>query len=341
MLMAAERTGGDWRQPAGGKTPTARGNTTSRRSWQPGGPTQPLTARPGRSRAFRLFLALGFTAILVGLMIVVILFFWPAKYPQLAVFGSSSGESLALPDNVAGINASNDMAAWAAEGGDRPTIDQAPFVTVDAKGVSFSINTNAKSLVLYVSSHGGADAAGPYLWVAPPDARSVASAFKVRVRDLLDRIANRNGKPTLLIFDATRMAASWPHGMLFNDFARALKELDGDIDRIPGLVVICASDEDQRSWIFEENHTSVFGYFFREALRGAGRNPGERVTAATAFEHAKSETERWAIGNRGEKQTPILLPIANGRSRAEKIALSAAPGGGYQSTPPGKLDAVA
>ena len=29
--------------------------------------------------------------------IVVILFFWPAKYPQLAVLGSDSGESLALP----------------------------------------------------------------------------------------------------------------------------------------------------------------------------------------------------------------------------------------------------
>jgi hypothetical protein len=241
-------------------------------------------------------------------MIVVILFFWPANYPQLAILNSTPEDTLALPENVAGINAANELSHWVADGRDRPQLVQTPVVAADASGVKFFVDPNAKNLVLYVTSHGGADAAGPYLWVAPPDARSLTSAFKVRVRELLDLIADRRGKPTLLIFDATRMAASWPHGSFFNDFARALKELDGDIERIPGLVVVCASDEDQRSLVFEERYTSVFGYFYLEALRGAGRNPGERITAANAFDYVKNEVERWSIGNRSEKQTPIMLP---------------------------------
>lgn len=336
--MSNDRPAGDWRQSAGGKPPATRGNTTSRRVWQPGGSTSPPPARKGRSRAFRLLLAGGITGVLVGLMIVVILFFWPAHYPQLVVLSPATGESLSLPENVAGINAANELAGWAAESRDRPQLDQTPVVTADASGIKFAIDPNAKNLVLYVTAHGGADATGPYLWVAPPDARSATAAYKVRVRDLLDRIADRHGKPTLLIFDATRATVSWPHGMLFNDFARAIRELDGEIDRIPNLAVICASDEDQRSWLFEERRGSVFGYYFLEALRGAGRNRGERVTAATAFDYAKTEVERWAIGNRGEKQTPILLPTNSGRARAEKIALSAAPGGGYESPLAAKLE---
>jgi hypothetical protein len=337
--MSNERPGGDWRQPAGSKPQAPRASNASRRTWQPGGPTQASPVRPGRSRGFRLLLACGFTGLLVGLMIVVILFFWPANYPHLATLSATASESLALPENVAGANAANELASWAADGRERPQMDQSAIVTADASGVKFAIDPNAKNLVLYVTSHGGADVAGPYLWVAPPDAGSVTAAFKVRIRDLLDRIAERRGKPTLLILDATRMTASWPHGMLFNDFARALKELDGDIEHIPGLVVICASDEDQRSWVFEERRMSVFGYYFLEAMRGAGRNPGERVTVSNAFDFAKTEVERWTIGNRAEKQTPILLPSSSGRSRPEKMALSVAPGGGYQSPPASKLDA--
>src|SRR5580658_4035309 len=147
--MSNERTGGDWRQSTGGKSSAPRSSNTSRRSWQPGGPTQPRSARPGRSRAFRLFLAGAFTALLVGLMIVVILFFWPANYPQLALLSSASGESLALPENVAGINAANELASWASEGRDRPQLDQTPIVTADASGVKFAIDPNSKSLVLY------------------------------------------------------------------------------------------------------------------------------------------------------------------------------------------------
>ena len=245
-----------------------------------------------------------------------------------------------MPENAAGANAASELTSWASEGHDRdrPKLEANPVVTVDASGAKIAIDPNPRNLVVYLTAHGGADANGPYLWMAPSDARIATDAHKVRVRDIIDRVGEkRSGKPTLLIFDATRVTVSWPHGMLFNDFARALKELDSQIDAIPGLAVICASDDDQRSWLFEERRVSVFGYYWLEAMRGAGHDRGQRVTAASAFANAKAEVERWAIGNRGEKQTPVLLPTANGQGRAEKIDLAAAPASGYQK--PGSVEA--
>ena len=113
---------------------------------------------------------------------------------------------------------------WASESHDRdrPRLDADPAVTVDAAGAKIVIDPKPKNLVLYFSAHGGADANGAYLWMAAPDARSATEAHKVRVRDIIDRVGeSRRGKPTLLVFDATRVTVSWPHGLLFNDFARA------------------------------------------------------------------------------------------------------------------------
>ena len=337
--MANERPGGDWRQATGGTPPPTRSASTSRRSWQPGGAQTPAAAGKARSRGFRLLLAGGITGAIAGLIVLLFWLFWPARYPQLALVGATSGDSLALPENVAGANAAADLSSWAGEGHkrDRPKLDANPVVTVDASGIKIVIDPNPKNLVVYFTAHGGADANGPYLWMAPADARSASDAHKVRVRDILDRVGDsRRDKATLLIFDATRVSVSWPHGMLFNDFARAIKELDSQIDAIPGLAVICASDDDQRSWVFEERRVSVFGYYLLEAMRGAGHERGQRITAASAFANVRTEVERWAVANRGEMQTPILLPQANGQNRAERIDLAVAPAGGYQS--PAKID---
>jgi hypothetical protein len=332
--MASDRPG-DWRNPAVGKPPASRSEAprTSRRAWQPGGPQAQPPAQKGRSRGMRLAAAGIGTLLLLGVLVWLIWLFWPARFPQLAVVGPMPTDSVALPLDVAGSNAATDLAAWAGEtrDGDHPKLYQTAIVSVDAGGAKVTIDPDAKNLVLYIAAPGGADASGAYLWVAPTDARGAADAHKLRVSDILDRItASRRGKPTLLVFDCTRVTVSWPHGLLFNDFARALKELDDTISKCPGLAVICASDEDQRSGVLEERRTSAFGYYFLEALKGAGHGRGARVTAATAFDYTKGEVERWAVATRNEKQTPILLPATEGQARAERIDIAAAPAGGYQ-----------
>jgi hypothetical protein len=334
--MANDRPGGDWRHSGGGSPRPTPGPKTSRRSWQPG--ASQASAAPGRarSRGGRLLIAGAVTGALAGLVILLIWLFWPARYPQLALVGAGNSDSLALPENAAGANTAQELTSWAGEGHDRdrPRLDADPAVTVDAAGARIAIDSRPKNLVVVFSAHGGADGAGPYLWMAAPDAKSATEAHKVRIRDIIDRVGEaRRGKATLLVFDATRVTTSWPHGLLLNDFSRALKELDAQIESIPGLAVICASDDDQRSWLFEERGVSVFGHYLLQAMRGAGHDRGQRVTAASAFAHTKGEVERWSIANRAEKQSPILLPQASGQSRAELIDLAAAPAGGYQNPP--------
>ncbi|HJZ53793.1 MAG TPA: hypothetical protein VKE74_02485, partial [Gemmataceae bacterium] len=223
------------------------------------------------------------------------------------------------------------LAEWAGQGDNRPRLVAPAAETADKDAWQGKLDKNAKSIVLYFSAQGGADANGAFLWFIPADAKTPSDAHKLRVKDILARLEGLpKDQPKLLIFDAARLPASWPHGMLFNDFARALKELDGEIAKVGGLVVICSSDADERAWSSEEFRSSVFGHFVVEGLKGAaGKQPGERITAAGLFDYVSTEVTRWAFANRDEKQTPILLPANGGRERAEAIELSVVPVGGY------------
>src|SRR5207237_8861605 len=127
----------------------------------------------------------------------------------------------------------------------------------------------AKSGGLYCPAHGGADQKGPCLWFVPEGAAAPSDEHKLRVKeDILTRLEGLpKDQPKLLIFDPARLPAGWAHGMTFNDFARALRELEPEIAKIPGLVVICSSDEDQRAWAAEEWHSSVFGDVLLEGLQ--------------------------------------------------------------------------
>src|SRR5690242_9453565 len=208
--MASERPAGDWRHQGGGKRPPTRGGT-SRRAWQPGGEDAKQAARQPRSPWVRRIVAGLVTVTLLGVAIWLIWLFWPARYPELALDGINTDDGLALPENPAGFHAAQE-AANLATGGDRPKLIATPALSADADGVKIAIDPNPKSLVIYLSANGGADAAGPYLWVAPPKAASAVQARKVPVREILARIAEkRRDKPTLLVFDSTRVPTSWPH----------------------------------------------------------------------------------------------------------------------------------
>ena len=339
--MASGTPGGDWRHGTGGKrSEPARG--TSRRSWQPGADEPRKSTGRRRSRTGRFILA-GLVAGLILALIVVLIEWWrPGRYPNLVVVAPNAPGSLALAENVAGKNTAVALDEWARAGGDRPKPAAAPADIADRDAWKSRIDPDARSVVLYFSAHGGADPEGPYLWFVPADAGAPANAHKLRVREVLDRLAGLpKGQPKLLIFDATAVPASWPHGALTNDFARALKELDGEIAKIDGLVVICASDDEQRSWVSEEWRQTVFGHYLIEGLKGASGNPGDRITAEGLFQYVKEEVRRWVAANRDEKQTPVLLPRDAGPERAAKLELAAVPGAGYPKPadpePPAKV----
>jgi hypothetical protein len=342
--MASGTPGGNWKN-AGGNRPTGGGGGGgSRRPWQPGGPSNKPTTGRKKSRFGRFLLAGIATGVLLGLVVLVIHWLKPAKYPSLVVVGPNpGGTSLAVPENAAGGNAAKGVADWARDGDNRPRLAAPPHETADKDAWKARLDPDAKSIVLYFAAHGGADQKGPFLWFVPEGATAPSDEHKLRVRDILDHLAGlRSDRPKLVIFDAARLPAAWAHGMTFNDFARALKELEPEIAKIPKLVVICSSDEDQRAWASEEWRSSVFGHFLLEGLKGAaGKNPGERITAAGLFDYVHGEVKKWAAVNRDERQTPILLPASDGHKRAEEIDLSVVPTSGYVAPPtleaPGKM----
>src|SRR5262245_31787984 len=133
-LMANDRPGGDWRHSSGGSPPPARSSKTSRRTWQPGGPQTPATPGKARSRGGRLLVAGAVTGALAGLVVLLIWLFWPARYPRLVLVGATTTDSLALPENAAGVNGASELTTWAGEGRerDRPQLVADPAVTVDA-----------------------------------------------------------------------------------------------------------------------------------------------------------------------------------------------------------------
>src|SRR5262249_8607069 len=256
-----------------GRPVTARATPPGRKSRFGGPPvavTSPPPAGSKRKSRTRRFVFAGIlaglvTAILLALIVVVIYYWRPARYPELVVVGPNPGGSLAAIENSGGSNAAKALAEWAGEGDNRPRLVAPAAETADKDAWQGKLDKNAKSLVLYFSAQGGADANGPFLWFIPADAKSPSDAHKLRVKDILARLEGLpKDQPKLLIFDAARLPASWPHGMLFNDFARALKDLDGEIAKVGRLAVICSSDTDERAWSSEEFRSSVFGHFVVE-----------------------------------------------------------------------------
>jgi hypothetical protein len=330
--MSIGPAGGDWKHAANTEsTPAPRGK--SRRSWQPD--TKPEAPTGKRRSKTRRFLLAGLAAgVLLALIVVLIEWWKPARYPALVMVSPDASGSLALSENIAGRNSATAFSEWTSGGRNRPRMAAPPSTTADRDEWKSRLDPSARSTVLYFSAHGGADPEGPYLWMIPAEARAPADGHKLRVSEILSRLAGLpKEQPKLVIFDATRVSASWPHGMLFNDFARALKELDSEIAKIDNLAVICASDDDQRSWVSEEWRMSAFGHFLLEGLKGAAGKSGERITADRLFDFVNSEVSRWAVANRDEKQTPVLLPREGGRERAARIELSAVPGAGYAVPP--------
>src|SRR5262249_18012182 len=146
--------------------------------------------------------------------------------------------------------------------------------------------------------------------------------------DILNRLAKlASARHKVLILDATRITANWQLGMLHNDFARALAALEGRIAEIPNLIVLSASDVDQRSWISEEWRQTAFAHALIEGLRGAApdRDQDGRISAWELYEYVQGRVATWVESNRGAVQTPVLLPQGEpGQRRARAIDLGPA-----------------
>src|SRR5262249_13357706 len=139
------------------------------------------------------------------------------------------------------------------------------------------------------------------------------------------------GRTILLILDATQVASSWPLGVLQNDFARQVKELD-EVRANPNLVVLLASDEGQRSWVSEEWRQSIFAHFVIEGLKGAAAQASgkSRVTALDLHHFVLDQVKKWTQVNRDQRQSPVLV---GDPGLAERLELPAVEGAYREPSP--------
>lgn len=294
-------------------------------------------ASKGRGR-WRIGLAWGtFLAVCAG-------FIWlstwvrPPQPGRLVLFGAGYETNLLVADNAAGLSGLKQLAAFAGKASLlKPTPDGLVELRSDAAWEQALERLKEPMLVLAISAHGGKDARGPYLLPQDTDLRDNARQ-RIRIEAILDQLAKLPAsQKKLLILDASIMPSHAALGMLHNDFARGLIELDARIQAIPNLVVLASTSPDELSWASPEWGASAFGYFLLEGLRGsidADDNSDHRIDARELWKYTRDSVNHWSRINRLAEQTPMLLPTgAEGERRASHILVSLVDRQ-YQPSPP-------
>ncbi|HEX4590802.1 MAG TPA: hypothetical protein VH120_12770, partial [Gemmataceae bacterium] len=150
-------------------------------------------------------------------------------------------------------------------------------------------------LILYLGLHGGADAAGPFLFTA--------NGERLYLRELIEGFAGPRlkDKQVVLLIDSARLTPDPALGVLHPDCVRALKALDDEklFDKVPNLVVICGSDAGERGWSAEEWGTTGFAEMLLRGLSGAAApSQGAVINAADLFSYVREQTYNWSQATR-------------------------------------------
>lgn len=316
--------------PAAQHTPN-----TSRKPWQPGVPKAKTTAKT-TSRWTKFLVAGVIVGLLTAGVVVVVRMILQPKYASVVVVAPDVPDSLALPENAAGV-ASTKGVEEVADNNARIHLSAGRDATAERDAWRSKVVANEKGLVLYFAAHAGADTKGPYLWL-PPKGAAVSDADKLYVTEILQRLSELpKSHSKLLVIDIAQTPANWVFGGAYSDFVRAVKGLDSKIEEVGELAVLLSADEDQVSWIADERRKSTFGFYFVEGIRGAAGKPGDPLNANDLHTYLKTEVQKWAVANRGANQQPVLLPKSSGEARAKKLDLAILPQTPY--TPPDKAAA--
>ena len=255
----------------------------------------------------------------------------PLKPACVVLLYADSEDNLAIPGNPYGRIAAHNLQDLTESGigsyfwssGSLRLKGKATEVRIDDPWDKDLSDFKEKTVIVFLALHGGADPKGAYL--LPADSNGGADEKnRLRLEKVLDRLAKIDSKKNkLLIVDATQISADWPLGILHNSFARKLDELNSKIEAIPNLIVMSASDVNQRSWVCEEWRQTVFSHFVIEGLKGAAdKDQRKRINALDLHKYVQQNVEPWVRANREASQKPVLLPRGDaGEARARSMDL--------------------
>lgn len=335
------------KKSAGAPPDASKRASASRREWTKRRETPADDLKLTRGRGFWLaVVGAGFAVSVLGLVALILLIQPPR--PAAVVFVSADyAANLAAPQNVAGRRGIEKVRAlskiprsfavfnppWL-----RPVLD-APVV-LDRKDEWKKLiddlnerNIREQTIVFVVALQGVADAGGAYLLpnlAAGPEDR-------LPVSEVVASLAGKfPGKNKVLILEGAQTASDWRQGMLQNDFARCLEELEPEIEKADRLWVLSGCDVDQICWKSEGLGSTVFLHFLTEALQGKAAGSDGRIYLDELHQYLARNVRDWVWSARAALQEPVLLPRSRGgggsgggpgvrsRSGADRVFLASA-----------------
>jgi len=290
----------------------------------PGPPWRvPPPRAPYRPRWRRLALAAALGLLAVAVVTWVVFWIRPPAPARIVILRADYDNTLAVAPNPYGKADAREIAALARPGswfGTRSRLAGGPITTFTRTGLPDLSTVREKCVVVFIAAHGGRDRDGPFLF---PEDSTGEPADRVRFKTLLDQLARLPAhKQKLLIIDATHEPAFTELGLVHNDFAAGVEEIDAEIAAVPNLAVFLSSGTDERSWTSPEWGTSAFMHYAMAGLNGSADADGnQRVTAGELVSYVTPRVSDWARDNRGARQVPVLLPKSDGTNRVRGMHL--------------------
>jgi hypothetical protein len=259
----------------------------------------------------------GFVSCLAALLILIFLLIRPGSMAVVLV-GADYADNLLVPHNILGWEGLVGLETlcktgprWTLLGARPPTLirpvqqlDQTEkwdALIADLKKKPFMQQT----IMIVVGMHGGATSKSAYLI---PD-KMADPKDQLDLKHVIESMGQLPpDKKKVLVLEGAQISADWRLGMLHNDFARRLLDLEDEIRDVPGLWVLSAADVDQRCWVSEGLGRTVFSHYLIEALRGKAAGDDGRLNLVQLSEYVRKNVRNWVWSARGAIQEPVLLP---------------------------------
>src|SRR4051812_14744637 len=316
--MAADRSPSpkpSWRRRSSDTPrPEPSAHEWSRRRLRPVG----QSALP-RSRNIKILGALLGLLTCLGLIVLLIILFQPPKPAAVVLVGADYAGNLMVPHNVLGWKGLQGVEAVSRAS--RPWAifnpAQLQLILPEPRALDLAeqwdgliddvkrVGSRQKTVLFVVALHGGSGAEGAYL--IPNQMSPGAKRLDLsKVISSMEKLPPEQNK--VLVLEGALIPAEWRLGMLQNDFARRLEDLEVEIRKVKNLWVLSACDVDQVCWTSEGLGRSPFLHSMTEALRGEAAGADGRLTLDELYTYVRSHVRDWAWNARGAVQEPVLLP---------------------------------
>ena len=285
-------------------------------------------ARGPRFGGFKIVGAvLGFLACLVAVVVLIILI-WPPAPVGILLVGADYADNLAVPHNILGWKGLEGIAAvartprrWADFSPGSLQLIRTPQVIEQPERWDRVIDELATkgfsqpTILIAVALHGGSDPEGAYL--IPDNMGQPKERLDLaKVIDSMKKLPAKKQK--VLILEPTQASENWRLGMLHNDFAGRLEQLEPEIRKIDNLWVLMPP----ATWISVAGRRKGWGgpSSATSSSRACGKaaGPDGQLTLAGLHKYVRDGVRDWvwnwpARGDPGTGAAPQARPRDQGR----------------------------